>query len=182
MTEYNKWSRETLKIFHARVNIVCGKKFTNVSRFLINLAVLDKFIQDMQSNYNAVKQMTIEDNHFQTLIHVFRQTNQAIEDRLLTTRRNENKESFIQKISNISKLDKAERSPTKRSNESISSGRGSRRDLLSFRNNETNQRIYEKLENEIKQSELEHRRWLEQKSFKASPIKCNLRNDTYCIP
>lgn len=47
MTEYNFWSRDVFKIFKARVSIVCSKRSASVRRFLINLAILDKFIQDM---------------------------------------------------------------------------------------------------------------------------------------
>lgn len=47
MTEYNYWSRDVIKIFRTRVNIICGKKYPFVCRFLINLAILDKFIQDI---------------------------------------------------------------------------------------------------------------------------------------
>lgn len=53
MTKYDIWTKETMKLFKIKIEKILGYD-SDQYNFLVNLAYLDKFVQDMKTNYNQM--------------------------------------------------------------------------------------------------------------------------------
>ena len=54
MTRLSRWTRETLKLFKHLAEKALGQQYIHQLPFLVNLAHLDKFVQDMNDNFNRL--------------------------------------------------------------------------------------------------------------------------------